>query len=134
MGVGAVDGDMVTTPDVYAPDPNERVSDTVIRALADSKDAAPTDLDVRLFDVIDLDALDALFPADGDAADRRVSFSVTDRRVVVDESRSVYVSAREHRPDGEPAAAEPQILRGSATPWRFVYSGDEPADVGCRTE
>jgi len=115
---------MVESPDVYEPEPEETVCDTVLRALADSKGVAPTNLDVQLYDVIDPDALDRLFDSRGGATGRRVSFTVGDRRVVVDESRTVYVTTTQERPgQQEPTSpANPQILRGAASPWRMVFS------------
>jgi hypothetical protein len=115
---------MVESPDVYEPEPEETVCDTVLRALADSRGVDPTSLGFRLYDVIEPDALDRLFDSQGDAAGRRVSFTAADRRVVIDESRTVYVTANQDRPNQheQPSPASPQILRGAASPWRMVFS------------
>jgi hypothetical protein len=77
---------MIDSPTVCELEVDGSVSDAVVRALADSKDTDPLDLDVRLYDVIDPDALDAMFQS-GQATDRRISFSVADRRVVVESDR-----------------------------------------------
>jgi hypothetical protein len=115
---------MVESPDVYEPEPEETVCDTVLRAVADSKGTDPTRLDVQLYDVIEPDALDRLFDSRGGATGRRVSFTVGDRRVVVDESRTVYVTTTRDRPtQQEPGSTvDPQIFRGAASPWRMVFS------------
>jgi hypothetical protein len=115
---------MVESPEVYGPEQGETVCETVVRALADSKGVDPTDLDVHLYDVIEPDALDRLFDSRSDATGRRASFTLADRRVVVDESRTVYVTPTEKRPNQHesPAPVNPQILRGAASPWRMVFS------------
>ena len=115
---------MVESPDVYEPVQGETVCETVVRALADSKDVDPTDLDFHLYDAIDPDALDRLFDWRDEVTGRRVSYTLADRRVVVDESRTVDVTTREKRPTQHegPASGNPQILRGAASPWRMVFS------------
>ena len=80
---------MVEAPDVYEPTAEETVSDTVIRALADSKGVDPAQLDVRLYDVVDPDALDRLCASGGGC---RVAFTYADRRVVVDGGGTVHIT------------------------------------------
>jgi hypothetical protein len=108
---------MVETPDVYEPTETETVSDTVVRALADSKGVDPTRLDVPLYDVVDPDALDALFVSGGGC---RVAFSYADRRVVVDGAGTVHVTRRERAETTSPAT--PKVLRGAGSPWQMVFN------------
>ncbi|PSP75107.1 hypothetical protein BRC81_16635 [Halobacteriales archaeon QS_1_68_20] len=59
---------------------DEAVSDAVVRAVASVEDVDPLDLDVRLFDVLDPDALDRLFRNDsavGQAAFTYHGYEVT---------------------------------------------------------
>jgi hypothetical protein len=100
---------MVESPTIYEPKRGENVSNTVVRALADINDTTPEELDLRLYDAVDPDALDSLFSRD--EARPRVSFSVGDWRVVVDESRSVYVRTAE-----EPALETPRARLNPQTP------------------
>jgi len=111
---------MVEAPDVYEPMTGETVSNTVVRALADSKDVEPTELDVCLYDVVDPDALDRLCES-ADGSHCRIGFTYDDRRVVVDGSGTVHVTTDR---DGATAttAASPQVLRGAASPWRMVFN------------
>jgi len=113
---------MVETPDVYEPEAGERVSETVVRALADSRGTDPLDLDDRLYDAIDPDALDGFFEESGDATGRRIAFSTHGRRIVVDEARRVYVTYRDQSLPDQPGLSGPGILRGASSPWRMVFS------------
>lgn len=110
---------MVESPDVYEPAAEETVTETVVRALADSKDLDPAGMDERLYDAVDPDALDRLFDSTADATGCRVAFEFADRRVVVDGSRTVYVTTGPDRSD-ESTGETPQVLRGAAAPWRLV--------------
>lgn len=115
---------MVTPPDVYEPRADESVSETVIRAVAASTDRCPADLDVRLYDAIDPDALDSLYEFDvASRPGQRVSFPLGDHRVVVDESRTVHVRAEpeQGRERDEAAADAGRVLRGAGSPWRLVF-------------
>ena len=110
---------MVRAPTAYDPEPDESVSTTVIRALADTREECPAEMTPRLYEVLDPDALDRLFESGGggtDGSGPRVSFSFGDYRVVVDGSRRVFVS--EH--DGSAAGENPVVLRGAGSPWRLV--------------
>ncbi len=60
---------------------DERVSDAVVRAVAGAEGVDPVDLDVRLYDVLDPDALDRLFR--GDSTVGRVEFTYTGYEVAV---------------------------------------------------
>lgn len=55
---------------------SERLSDTVIRAVADAEGVEPSALDTPLYEVIDPDALDRLFrsPADGSHSTGCITF------------------------------------------------------------
>ena len=108
---------MVEAPDVYEPTAEETVSDTVIRALADSKGVDPAQLDVRLYDVVDPDALDRLCASGGGC---RVAFTYADRRVVVDGGGTVHITGQNRTSTESPV--NPQVLRGAASPWQMVFS------------
>ncbi|MFB6151878.1 MAG: HalOD1 output domain-containing protein [Haloarculaceae archaeon] len=111
---------MVESPDVYEPEPDETVSDAVARAVADSMEVDPAEMDVRLYDAIDPDALDRLFETPQEGVGRRLSFRIADRQVVVDESRRVHVTTHDGNDGGD--CPGPLVLRGSASPWRLVFS------------
>jgi hypothetical protein len=108
---------MVETPDVYEPTTEETVSDTVVRAIADSKGVDPTRLDVPLYDVVDPDALDGLV-ATGDES-CRVAFTCADWRVVVDGGATVRVMHNERAETVSPV--NPKVLRGGASPWQLIF-------------
>lgn len=79
---------------VYRPTPTESLSETVIRGVADANDVDPIDLDERLYDCIDPDALDRLFDPTGQGDDDRlgtVIFSMAGCRVEVESTRTVIV-------------------------------------------
>jgi hypothetical protein len=109
---------MVEAPDVYEPTAEETVSDTVVRALADSKGVDPAQLDVRLYDVVDPDALDRLCESGGGGC--RVAFTYADRRVVVDGAGTVHVTGQDRA--STESTVNPQVLRGAASPWRMVFN------------
>ena len=114
---------MVESPAVYESTGKETVCDTVVRAVADSKDVDPTGMELTLYDAVDPDALNRFFDSRAGSTGRRVCFTFADRRVVVDESRTVYVTDASDRAD-EPrsTSSTPQVLRGAASPWRMVSS------------
>lgn len=65
---------------------NESISTSVVAAVADSKGVDPLDLKERLFDVVDPDALDALFEPGPFGAERdqgTVTFAMAGCEVVV---------------------------------------------------
>jgi hypothetical protein len=70
---------------------DEPVSLGVVEAVADAKGVEPTDLDERLYDCVDPDALDRLF-ADGTGWDGRLSFTMAGCRVEVEASGTVVVT------------------------------------------
>jgi hypothetical protein len=99
---------MASCKRVLRPSREESVSTAVVRGVAEIKGVDPTDLDERLYDHVDPDALDRLFRADPDgsvAAEVRVSFTMAGCRVDVRGPRTVVVMAR-----SDPATA----LRGVA--------------------
>jgi hypothetical protein len=76
---------MTDTELVYRPSPEEALTDTVVRAVSDAKDVDPMDLDARVYDCVDPDALDRLFAptADGSAREGMVVFPMAGCRVEV---------------------------------------------------
>jgi hypothetical protein len=85
---------MTQGKEIYRPLPEESLSTAVVRAVADARGVDPIDLDVRLYDYVDPCALNRLFAANGDAPSRncRVSFTVADCHVTLDESRKIVVA------------------------------------------
>ena len=85
---------MTETTLVYRPAPNEALSDTVVRAVADAKDVDPLDLDARVYDAVDPDALDRLFTPTGDGSARQgmVAFPMAGCRVEVQSDHAVRVT------------------------------------------
>lgn len=79
-------------------DPAESVCTAVITAVANAKDVDPTELDQRLNDVIDPDALDRIFRDNGTGRGRsngHVSFLLDGYEVVVTASGQVTVKNSE---------------------------------------
>ncbi|MXV63899.1 hypothetical protein GS429_17900 [Natronorubrum sp. JWXQ-INN-674] len=76
----------------------------IVEAVADREDVAPTELQPPLYDVIDPDALTALFTAAGSRDSRRVSFTYCGHAVVVDGDGCVFVDDDGERQ--EPATGE----------------------------
>ncbi|SNZ04152.1 hypothetical protein SAMN06269185_0464 [Natronoarchaeum philippinense] len=70
------------------------LSDAVVKALADAEDADPLDLD-PLYEVIDPDALDALFArtGDGDRREGRVEFRASGYHVEVTSTGRVHLTS-----------------------------------------
>ena len=97
---------MEESPNVYEASPDERVSNVVVRALADAMGTTPAAMDVRLYDVVDPDALDALFSSAGSGVDPHVSFSIAGKQVVVNGDRRVHVTTR-NAPAGTVERATP---------------------------
>ena len=79
---------------VYRPTPNEPLSETIVHAVADTLGVDPVDLDDRISDCIDPDALDRLFrpDTDGKDPDGLVVFSMAGCRIEVEGNRSVLVT------------------------------------------
>ncbi len=70
------------------------LTEDIVTALADAQDCRPEDLVPRLYDVIDPDALEALFAPRHDGTPRRgghVVFAVEDHEVRVDSGGCVTV-------------------------------------------
>jgi hypothetical protein len=78
----------------YLPRAAEPVSLAVVRAVADANDVDPMDLDERLHDCIDPDALDRLFDSvSGKPSwDGRISFTMAGCRVEVEGRGTVLVT------------------------------------------
>ena len=69
---------------------DESISQTVIMAVAEATDVDPIDLDPRISDVIDPDALDRLFETG--QSEMRLKFSMAGRQVIVHADYVVVVS------------------------------------------
>lgn len=86
----------MTTPNhLYHPSPSEPLSQTVVEAVADANGVDCAELDDRLYDCLDPDALDRLFaPAETSSSDRRgvVVFSMAGCRVEIRSDRVVTVT------------------------------------------
>ena len=80
---------------VYRPTPNEPLSETIVHAVADTLGVDPVDLNDRISDCIDPDALDRLFRPEADGTrspDGLVVFSMAGCRIEVEGNRSVLVT------------------------------------------
>ena len=75
---------------------DESVSQTVIMAVAEATDVDPIDLDPRISDVIDPDALDRLF--DTGQSEMRVKFAMAGCQVIVHADCVVVVAADASEP------------------------------------
>lgn len=76
---------------------DDRLSETVVNAVADAKGVDPMALDERLYDVVDPDGLERLFrhTADGPRTDGNVSFTLAGCSVVVHSSGRVVAVPEE---------------------------------------
>ena len=81
---------------VYRPSSSESLSETVVRGVADAKGVDPIDLDDRLYDCVDPDALDSLFSngASGSARQGVVIFTMAGCRVEVESTETVVVKRK----------------------------------------
>lgn len=73
----------------------ERVSETVIKAIADAEGIDPVDLEDCLYDILDPDALDAVFRERGDSTNRtggRIVFPMAGYLVMVRGDGTVAVT------------------------------------------
>lgn len=70
-----------------------RISRTIVERIAEAEGIAPTELDTRLYDVIEPEALNELFrpQADGSATDGFVSFNFHGYTVTVHSDSSVEI-------------------------------------------
>ena len=80
------------TQHVYTPSPEESLSESVVYAVAEAKDVDPMDLDERLYNCIDPDALDRLFPCQQTAGS--LTFSMAGCRVEIEGARVILVTRR----------------------------------------
>lgn len=80
----------------------EEISTAVVSAVADAKGVDPLELD-PLYDVVDADALDAIFgPTEGEAARAAtLTFRMAGCRVVVRGTGEVSVTAPDERADAD---------------------------------
>jgi len=83
---------------------DERLSDTVIDAVAAATDTDPLDLS-PLYEVVDPDALDCLFRCDDRPAAGRLEFTIEGCDVCVHSSGRVVV-----RPSGSQPVPDPVVL------------------------
>ena len=63
---------------------DRHISTTIIEAVARVEGVDPTSTDLRLYDAVDLEALDALFEQSGTDGDWQFEFSVHGFRIIVD--------------------------------------------------
>lgn len=85
--------DRSTTRRPGSPSP-ESLSVAVVEAIAEREAVDPLELDVPLYDAIDTDALEGLFPVDAEGrprCDGHVIFRYGDRRVRVTSDREVRI-------------------------------------------
>jgi len=86
---------MDRTQHVYTSPSSETLSESVVYAVAEAKDVDPVDLTERLYDCIDPDALDSLFPPQQTAG--TVAFPMAGCRVEIEGGRVILVT---DRPEG----------------------------------
>lgn len=99
---------MVQSTDVYESASDESVSTAVIRALAAATGKDPMDMDIQLYDAIDPDALDALYELPDDVGPApRISFTLAEYHVTIDESCDVLVTAEPNHAHSTEAPARP---------------------------
>lgn len=108
-------------PTQYPVAADESVTVQLVRALADAADVDPVDLSPPLYDVVDPDALEALFaPTEGGATRAgRVEFAYADYRVTVsapsasDREATITVADADGDPSGPRSAEqEPGRIHG----------------------
>jgi hypothetical protein len=101
---------MTATPEVYNRRADESVTEAVVRAVADVQGVKPWEMDSRLGDAIDPEALERLC---GDAStgsrETRVSFVFAGYRVAADAAGAVFVTER--TPDHATVTTERAIRR-----------------------
>lgn len=78
---------------VYTPSQSEPLSQTIVYAVAETKGVDPLELNERLYDCIDPDALDTLFAAGGHEAVGSVVFTMAGCKVRVESGRAVVVTS-----------------------------------------
>ncbi|NHN60629.1 MULTISPECIES: HalOD1 output domain-containing protein [Halorussus] len=78
------------------------LSDAVVEALAAVENVDPDELDLRLYDSVDGDALDRLYEVTAERSERlRVTFSIGDYEVTVRDDGLLEVRARSDGPVGD---------------------------------
>jgi hypothetical protein len=82
----------MTQQHVYTPTQSESLSQTIVYAVAETKDVDPSDLTERLYDCVDPDALDRLFDTGGHDAVGSVVFKMAGCTVRVESGRAVVVT------------------------------------------
>lgn len=76
----------------YDPEETESLSVTIVEAVAKAKGISAENLDDRLFDVVDPDALDRLFrPTDAMTNEAEVRFIIDNHAVVIQNTGDVFV-------------------------------------------
>lgn len=91
---------------VYRPSSSDTLSETVVHAVADTKGIDPLNLDERLYDCIDPDALDRLFEPTAECDGSRngmVVFTMDGCRVEIESDRTILVTPTDREP-AEPEA------------------------------
>ena len=68
------------------------ISETVVKAVAERENVDPLDLDQRLYEAIDPDALDSLFSPAGGVATDRITFTFCGHEVRVDRDGTVSLN------------------------------------------
>jgi len=85
----------MTREHIYTPSAAEQLSETIVFAVAETKGVDPLELNERLYDCINPDALDRLFaPVKGDSVGS-VVFRMAGCRVTVESGRTVVVRDEE---------------------------------------
>jgi len=91
---------------VYRPSPTDSLSETVVHAVAETKGVDPLDLNERLYDCINPDALDVLFEPTAECNGSRsgtLVFSMDGCRVEIESDRTILVTP-EDKESTEPEA------------------------------
>jgi hypothetical protein len=93
---------------VYRPSSSASLSETVVHAVAETKGVDPLELDERLYDCINPDALDVLFEPTAECRGSRsgmVVFSMDGCRVEIESDRTILVTPT----DEETPSAEAHV-------------------------
>lgn len=76
-------------------DSDGSISDTVVEALAAVENVDPKNLDLRLYDSVDADALDCLYETTAERPERlRVAFTIDEYEVMVEDDGRLLVRER----------------------------------------
>ena len=93
----------------YSRDDGERLSTAVVNAIAKHEDTAPNDVRPQLYDVVDPDALDALFGPRVDGKPRkggRIVFTYHGHQVSAHSDGDVYVGDADEAGDSNAGSAD----------------------------